>query len=82
LPFWERKDGGIIEYESDMLKGGVKNEFLRLFSSCLQMLKENSHYIINHFLCWKDLDLGINSDAGIGKEIFLTAVFKYDKNQV
>ena len=72
-------------YENGSLESIVKEKLLGIFASCLNVLKQGSYIIINHFMYQYDLDAGINynfwenvlpmtrkwvNEAGIGKEIF------------
>jgi hypothetical protein len=50
------------EYLNNTLETSVKNEFLALVHSCLEVLKPGGYIIINHFMYQYDLNLGYNPD--------------------
>ena len=73
------------EYRNGTFDAAVKNEFLALLTSCLNVLKPNGVMVFYHFMYQMDLDIGYDAelyenmvnivrkwihDAGIGSEIF------------
>jgi len=73
------------EYLNKTLESSVKSEFLKIISSCLDVLKQDSFIIVNQFQFQYSLNVGMNpdllenylpitrkwiTDAGLGEEIF------------